>query len=156
MRKTNRNTYNPTIRNKLAEKKQKIPCIECGKMFAPYMPNTKFCSPECRTHYNNTHRAPKKKLVYKLCNQCGAAYTPRSNQQVYCSDKCRQEARKKNEVKLKVPKKLKICGNCSKEFETSHQYKTYCCKECAMQAKKDYYKRMRNNEEETPYDERLK
>ena len=79
----------------------KIPvklCLNCGKVLVqrPGVKQRKFCCPECRMAWWNSHQdAVKQKAVYSYsCLQCGKNFTAYGNaKRKYCSHNCYISAR---------------------------------------------------------------
>ena len=84
-----------------AHKLSEVPvqlCQNCGKVLVqkPGTKQRKFCSPECRTAWWNTHpEAVQQKAIYTYsCQQCGKDFTAYGNsKRKYCSHSCYIAAR---------------------------------------------------------------
>ncbi len=73
-------------------------CLQCGKVLEqkPKVKQKKFCCPECRTAWWNSHPDEvRRKAVYSYtCPQCGSAFTAYGNsKRKYCSHACYIAAR---------------------------------------------------------------
>ena len=77
-------------------------CPQCGTAIVPNHKGRprKFCSPECRSRWNNTHPKPEnwKTVRSKICPVCGREFSYRHQyglERKYCSRDCANRGRKK-------------------------------------------------------------
>lgn len=110
-------------------------CINCGKEYNNYKPNSKFCNIECKKDYNN---------VLYHCDNCGKEiiihrnkYQKLLNGEIkhkYCSRDCSNQGLK-NSV-------LRTCEFCDKKFSAwvSESNRKFCSSECYELSRKQYKK----------------
>lgn len=79
-------------------------CPQCGAAIVPNHRGRprKFCSPECRSKWNNTHPRPQnwKTVRSKVCPMCGREFSYRHQYGLprkYCSRACANKGRAKGE-----------------------------------------------------------
>ena len=79
-------------------------CPQCGTAIVPNHRGRprKFCSPECRSKWNNTHPRPQnwKTVRSKVCPVCGREFSYRHQYGLprkYCSRACANKGRAKGE-----------------------------------------------------------
>ena len=68
-------------------------CLNCGKRLTqqPKVKKKKFCCPECRTAWWNSHQGQvnQKAVYHYVCPACGKAFTAYGNShRKYCSHSC--------------------------------------------------------------------
>ena len=75
-------------------------CPQCGTAIVPNHKGRprKFCSPECRSRWNNTHPKPEnwKTVRSKICPVCGGEFSYRHQyglERKYCSRACANKGR---------------------------------------------------------------
>lgn len=75
-------------------------CPQCGTAIVPNHKGRprKFCSPECRSRWNNTHPKPEnwKTVRSKICPVCGREFSYRHQyglERKYCSRACANKGR---------------------------------------------------------------
>ena len=106
-------------------------CLHCGKMFtveSAHGQHQKFCSAECRNHYN--YKANP--LVVKTCPHCGKTFETNRSYQIYCSKTCNGAA-----YNLRHDGKIsKTCAYCNGAFTTRDSKKIYCSVMCRRSAER--------------------
>ncbi len=77
-------------------------CPQCGTAIVPNHKGRprKFCSPECRSRWNNTHPKPEnwRTVRSKICPVCGREFSYRHQyglERKYCNRACANRGRKK-------------------------------------------------------------
>jgi len=118
---------NPNYRNNNLKK-----CLACGKNFASYQKNRKFCSHVCYVISKKTikpEKKPKEKIELnkKVCRNCATVFaSPASIRKNTCSKKCQNEERQSKQL-------FKCCSKCGKEFKHyASQSRIYCSYKCHL------------------------
>ena len=101
-------------------------CLNCNKEYKSYKENSKFCSNECKSKYNN--------INYK-CDYCGKEIIIRRNKYdkllsgerkgIYCSKECADKAHT-----FKVTKICECCGNEYKVYKAFENIQKFCSRNC--------------------------
>lgn len=107
-----------------------IKCQHCGKEFAKWRGNQKFCSEECRKADEKAKRPKPKPAPPKVCAHCGQEFIPTNNNQKYCSIVCCEAHWHRSAVE-----KTLTCKTCGKKFTDVYNAK-YCSKKCRDEAVK--------------------
>ena len=116
--------------------KKTFVCINCGKEYQSYKPNSKYCSIQCKREYLN----------FKcICDYCGKEFSVMKNKidaiergthkNMFCSRECATNFQR-NSV-------TKICQNCGKEFTVVNFFKDiqkYCSLNCYVEYKNNHSK----------------
>ena len=121
--------------------KQKI-CPMCGKEFAAFYGQKKFCSDTCRNRWNNMLRInrleesrqlePPQPKQEKICPQCGKPFKMTKSNKKFCSRQCGRRYRRSFGRRSYV----KTCPVCGAEFETLTGQKGYCSTKCRKRAER--------------------
>ncbi len=80
------------------------PCVECGKSFAPWRYDQKFCSPACRERFKKRKQRLRRQGE-GLCPQCGKPLIERPFRKTH--DKARQ--------------RITYCRECRNKFAERHK-----------------------------------
>ena len=112
-------------------------CPQCGTAIVPNHKGRprKFCSPECRSRWNNTHPKPEnwKTVRSKICPVCGKPVLQKvGGVRRFCSKECKDEYERKHYKSLATGRNA-ICQNCGREFKAVHEcngQRRFCSREC--------------------------
>ena len=111
-------------------------CVNCGKEYKSYKPNSKYCSIKCRREYLN----------FKCtCDYCGKEFSVMKNRidaiergvykNMFCSRKCATDFQRNSFTKT--------CKNCGNEFTVPNVFKDiqkYCSHKCYVDFKNNHSK----------------
>lgn len=122
-------------------------CDNCGRRYKSSATNTKYCSPACRTDYNQKKRIYPKKVVISVgyCEICGRPFFKKTKA-LCCSKEClsKKTAIKDKEYRARKfpagsrePKiRTVTCVECKTQFET-HRPNTKCCSDECLKSRKN-------------------
>ena len=127
-------------------------CQNCGILFSLTRQGSgvkKFCSDDCREHYNQRRYEQMRKEMredkHKICPACGKEFVTKANNQKYCDKQCYMMAAAERKKKRYQNKTCQVCG---KEFATIANNQKYCSVGCSRVASSENRKKRHQMQKE--------
>lgn len=143
---------------KTSSEKRARPCVGCGELFMPKVPQQKACCYKCYNDFEKRKRKENAEKGMASCPVCGKKFKA-DGARIYCSQECKQ---KQKNIKRKETYKVtnvaagqkRTCPICGRTFDTHGISKKYCSDECLRESKREksrqYYQNKTHGTDKAP------